>query len=132
VAVKEFPLFIAVYTLAMAFLLVSTIPTYSGKLMGERIRGELLLPIMTAVAALVGLLVTYPYGTLTVVTLGYLATIPFSYRRFHRLQREWEMLHPAEAAKDAVSGAASAPTSGTMSPPVAANDSGPSDIKRGS
>ena len=54
VAVKQFPLFTALYTLAMAFLLVSTIPTFSGKLMGERIRGELLLPIMTAVAALVG------------------------------------------------------------------------------
>ena len=132
VAVKDFPLFTALYTLAMAFLLVSTIPTYSGKLMGERIRGELLLPIMTAVAALVGLLVTYPYGTLTVVTLGYLATIPFSYRRFHRLQREWEVLHPAEAAKETASGIGGAPTSGSMSPPVAANDSDPSDIKRGS
>ena len=132
VAVKEFPLFTALYTLAMAFLLVSTIPTYSGKLMGERIRGELLLPIMTGVAALVGLLVTYPYGTLTVITLGYLATIPFSYRRFHRLQREWEVLHPAEAAKDAASGVGGSTTSGTMMPPVAANDSGSSDIKRGS
>jgi CDP-diacylglycerol---serine O-phosphatidyltransferase len=132
VAVKAFPLFTALYTLGMAFLLVSTIPTFSGKLMGERIRGELLLPIMTAVAALVGLLVTYPYGTLTVLTLGYLATIPLSYRRFHRLQREWEVLHPAEAAKEAASGTAGAPASGPLSPPVAANDADPAGIKRGS
>src|SRR5690606_15439826 len=95
VDVRDFPLLIALYTLTMAFLLVSTIPTFSGKLMGERVRGEFILPIMTGVAALVGLLVTYPYGTLTVLTLAYLATIPVSYRRFHQLQRDWDRVHPA-------------------------------------
>jgi hypothetical protein len=30
------------------------------------------------------LLITYPYGTLTLVTLLYLGTIPASYRRFER------------------------------------------------
>jgi CDP-diacylglycerol--serine O-phosphatidyltransferase len=124
--VRDYPLLIALYTLAMAFLLVSTIPTFSGKLMGERIRGELLLPIMTGAAALVGLLVTYPYGTLTVLTLAYLAMIPYSYQRFHQMQREWDRAHPSEPAKDvsAASGAAA---------PMAANDPGSeSDAKRGS
>ena len=51
--VRAFPLLIALYTLCMAFLLVSTIPTYSGKLLGERIERELVLPILIAVAALV-------------------------------------------------------------------------------
>ena len=74
--VRAFPLLIALYTLCMAFLLVSTIPTFSGKLLGERIERELVLPILIGVAALVALLVTYPYGTLTVVTLLYLAAIP--------------------------------------------------------
>lgn len=90
VDVRSYPHIIAIYTLLLAFLLVSTIPTFSGKLMGERIKGEWLLPIMTAVAAAVGFLVTYPYGTLTVITLGYLAVIPISYRRFHSRQREWD------------------------------------------
>jgi CDP-diacylglycerol---serine O-phosphatidyltransferase len=129
--VRDYPQLIALYTLAMAFLLVSTIPTFSGKLMGERIRGELLLPILTAVAALIGLLVTYPYGTLTLVTLGYLATIPFSYRRFQHHQREWDILNPpSEAAKDP-SGGAGAPQ-GSMSAPVPANDAQPDSMKRGS
>jgi CDP-diacylglycerol--serine O-phosphatidyltransferase len=88
--VRAFPLVIALYTLCMAFLLVSTIPTYSGKLLGERIERELVLPILIGVAALVGLLVTYPYGTLTVVTLLYLAVIPLSYRRFGHDKRAWE------------------------------------------
>lgn len=87
VDVRSHPVIITLYTLAMASLLVSTIPTYSGKLLGERIRGDLLLPILSGVAALVGLLVTYPYGTLSVITLAYLATIPLSYRRFQYLKR---------------------------------------------
>ena len=68
----------------MAFLLVSTIPTFSGKLLGERIAREYVLPIFVGVAAVVALLVTYPYGTLTLVTLIYLACIPLSYRRFQQ------------------------------------------------
>ena len=38
--------------------------------------------MFVGVAALVALLVTYPYGTLTLVTLFYLAAIPISYRRY--------------------------------------------------
>jgi len=74
----------AVYMLTMAFLLVSTVPTFSGKLMGERIAGDYVLPMFVAAAAAVALLITYPYGTLTLVTLLYLGTIPASYRRFER------------------------------------------------
>jgi CDP-diacylglycerol--serine O-phosphatidyltransferase len=125
ISVRQYPLFIAVYTLAMAFLLVSTIPTFSGKLMGERIRGELLLPILTAVAALVGLLVTYPYVTLSVLTIGYLAIIPLSYRRFRQLQREWDLAHPVPETADAS-------LHGGLSAPIAANDVGPDDMKSGS
>jgi CDP-diacylglycerol---serine O-phosphatidyltransferase len=80
--VRAWPVIIALYTLAMAALAVSTIPTFSGKLMGERIAREYVLPIMLAVAAIVGFLLTYPYGTLTLLTLAYLATIPLSYMRF--------------------------------------------------
>jgi CDP-diacylglycerol---serine O-phosphatidyltransferase len=86
--VHSWPVLIAVYTLAMASLLVSTLPTFSGKLLGERVSREYVLPAFVAAAALVALLVTYPYGTLTVVTLAYLASIPFSYRRFEQHLQE--------------------------------------------
>ena len=82
--VRTWPWLIALYTTAMAALLVSTIPTFSGKLMGERIAREFVLPIFVGAAALVALLVTYPYGTLTLLTLLYLAAIPISYRRFEQ------------------------------------------------
>ena len=81
---RSWPWLIALYVLVMAFLLVSTVPTFSGKLMGERISGDYVLPVFVAAAAVVALLLTYPYGTLTVGTLLYLATIPLSYLRFER------------------------------------------------
>ena len=85
--VRSWPWLIALFTAGMAAMLVSTIPTFSGKLLGERISREFVLPIFVGVAALVALLVTYPYGTLTLLTLIYLACVPLSYRRFQqRLQ----------------------------------------------
>ena len=86
--VQQWPVLVSVYTLAMAFLLVSTIPTFSGKLLGERISREYVMPIFVGVAAVVALLVTYPYGTLTLLTLIYLACIPLSYRRFQQKLQE--------------------------------------------
>jgi CDP-diacylglycerol---serine O-phosphatidyltransferase len=86
--VRAWPWLIAVYTVAMAALMVSTIPTFSGKLMGERIAREYVLPAFVIAAALVALLVTYPFGTLTVVTLLYLSAVPISYRRFQQKMQE--------------------------------------------
>jgi CDP-diacylglycerol---serine O-phosphatidyltransferase len=91
--VRTWPWIIAVYMLVMAALLVSTLPTFSGKLLGERISGDYVLPVFVAAAALVALLVTYPYGTLAVATIAYLAAIPISYRRFER-----KLYEPAAAA----------------------------------
>jgi CDP-diacylglycerol--serine O-phosphatidyltransferase len=73
---------VLVYTLAIAFLMVSTIPTFSGKLLGERISREYVLPLFMLAIGFVALLVTYPFGTLTGACVIYLATIPVSWRRF--------------------------------------------------
>lgn len=73
------------YTLLMAFLMVSTIPTFSGKLMGERISREYVLPIFMLAVGFVALLVTYPFGTLTGASIAYLALIPIS--RYHFAQK---------------------------------------------
>ncbi|MGE0203646.1 MAG: CDP-diacylglycerol--serine O-phosphatidyltransferase [Hyphomicrobiaceae bacterium] len=79
-----------VYTLLIAFLMVSTIPTFSGKLLGERIPREMVLPIFVVVGALVALLLTYPYATLTAASVVYLALVPVAARRFARHMRESE------------------------------------------
>jgi CDP-diacylglycerol--serine O-phosphatidyltransferase len=86
--VRAWPWLIAAYVLAMAALLVSTIPTFSGKLLGERISGDYVLPIFVAAAALVAMLLTYPYATLALTTVLYLAVIPLSYRRYERRLQE--------------------------------------------
>jgi CDP-diacylglycerol---serine O-phosphatidyltransferase len=82
VRVTDYPLPVALFTLAIAFMLVSTIPTWSGKLLGERISRDYVLPIFAGVALVLGLLWSYPYQTATVLTLVYLGLVPFSYHRF--------------------------------------------------
>ncbi|HJZ32775.1 MAG TPA: phosphatidylcholine/phosphatidylserine synthase [Hyphomicrobiaceae bacterium] len=93
--VRLWPVGIACYTLAMALLLVSSIPTFSGKLLGERIAREYVLPVFVAAAALVALLVTYPYETLTVLSVIYLGTIPLSYRRYQQHLQQATLATPA-------------------------------------
>jgi CDP-diacylglycerol--serine O-phosphatidyltransferase len=93
--VRTWPWLVAAYVLAMALLLVSTIPTFSGKLLGERISRDYVLPIFVGGAALVALLLTYPYATLSVLTLLYLAAIPWSSRRFdHHMAKPAPPAHP--------------------------------------
>ncbi len=93
------PGLIALYTLFLAFLLVSTIPTFSGKNLGGPIRWEYVLPILVGVALLIALLATYPYETLTIATVAYLALIPLSIRQYLRQSAEDERARKtAEAA----------------------------------
>ena len=99
------------YTLAIAFMMVSQIPTYSGKLLGERISREWVLPIFIVAVSFVAHLVTYPYGTLTAASLAYLAFIPLSWRRFRHLESE----HAAAAG--AATGQQHAAEKGAASPP---------------
>ena len=75
-----------VFVLTIAFMMVSTIPTYSGKLLGERISRELVLPIFILAIGFVALLVTYPFATLAGGTLAYLAVTPISWSRFRSHQ----------------------------------------------
>ncbi len=97
---------VLVYTLLIAFMMVSTIPTFSGKLMGERIRREWVLPIFILAVSFVAYLVTYPYETLALASLAYLGAIPVSFRRFRERERA-----PAGAdAKDEAQATAPGPS----------------------
>lgn len=87
---RQVPLAIAAYVLLIAGLLVSTIPTYSGKLAGERIAREYVRPALVGAALAVALLLTYPFATLAAVTIAYLALIPLGVRRFEVRRRAWE------------------------------------------
>ena len=99
---------ILAYTLLIAFLMVSNIPTFSGKLMGERIRREWVLPIFMVAVLYVATLVTYPHETLAGTTIGYLAAIPFGWRRFQKRLDE-DAAVEAEAAAAAAASASATP-----------------------
>jgi CDP-diacylglycerol--serine O-phosphatidyltransferase len=68
-----------IYTLLIAFLMVSTLPVYSGKKIGTRVPPEMVLPIFVVVVLFVALLVSYPWQVLTAGTIAYLAALPWSY-----------------------------------------------------
>ena len=96
---------VLVYTLFISFMMVSSIPTYSGKLLGERVGREWVLPIFVLAIGLVAMLFTYPYETLTALTLGYLISIPLSWRTYRDKIEETE--------NAAIAAGSSAPTAET-------------------
>jgi len=87
---RQVPLVVGAYVLIIAGLLVSTIPTYSGKLAGERIAPEYVRLALVSAALAVALLLTYPFATLAAVTLAYLALIPLGITRFEKRRRAWD------------------------------------------
>ena len=75
------------YTLAIAFLMVSRLPVFSGKRFGKRVPPEMVLPVFVMVVLFFAMLVSYPWQVLTVGTLAYLACLPLgllSYREYRR------------------------------------------------
>jgi CDP-diacylglycerol--serine O-phosphatidyltransferase len=77
----------ALYLLFIAYLMISRIPTYAGKTIGSRVPREWVVPFFVIAIALVGLLVTYPFGFLTSVTVLYLVLIPFGVKKYHALEK---------------------------------------------
>ena len=75
------------YTLAIAFLMVSRLPVFSGKRVGKRVPPEMVLPVFVLVVLFFALLIAYPWWVLTIGTVCYLACLPlgwYSYREYER------------------------------------------------
>jgi CDP-diacylglycerol--serine O-phosphatidyltransferase len=80
-----------VYTLAIAWLMVSRLPVFSGKRVGTRVPPEMVGPAVVVAVLFIALLIAYPWIILTAGTLAYLGALPFgylSYRRYERRSRE--------------------------------------------
>ncbi len=82
-------IFSGAYMLFVGFLLVSNIPTWSGKRAGQRISPNWVLPVMIGLMLMIVVLFSYPWTVLTLVSIAYLATIPFSLR-------DWNIREAAE------------------------------------
>ena len=63
--------------LAVAFLMVSRLPTYSFKKV--RVRRDFVLPLLVLIGLFVAMLMSKPWFTLVGLGLVYLASLPFSY-----------------------------------------------------
>lgn len=76
-------LLIGPYVALIALLMVSRIPTFSGKNMGL-IPGERVLPVLGLAVLAVIMLIAYPWEFLSIVSIIYLALIPVSLRSYRR------------------------------------------------
>lgn len=93
---------VAPWAAFIAFLAISNLATYSWSSL--RLRRSVRLPAIVLIAILGGALVSAPWETLTVVSLGYLALIPFSIRSYAKVKQR---RRAAQAPRDAVPSATS-------------------------
>ncbi len=114
-----------IYTLAIALLMVSRLPVFSGKRVGKRVSPEMVLPLFVVAVLFVAALISYPWEVLTAGTLLYLAFLPvgvWSHRQYERRDAE-----AATAAAGTGSVSAQAPPS---APESYAGESGRTDDGR--
>lgn len=72
-----FAVIASLYTMVIGFLLISRVPVFSGKDMGQSIRRDRFLPIILIAVLYVWLLASFTWQTLTLTTLAYLLSLPF-------------------------------------------------------
>ena len=92
-----FAVFVALYTVTIAYLMVSNLRTWSGKQTGRSVSRSMALPVMIAVILFFVFLFSYPWWTLTFMCLAYLALIPFS-------MRDWQKRTDAEMQENKIDG----------------------------
>lgn len=102
---RVFALAASVYTIAIGALLVSRLPVWSGKALGQKVPRDSVLPIMLLIVLAVLFLAAYTWQALVVIAFGYLVSLPFSARAYvRRSAREDEKRarENADEAADAV------------------------------
>ncbi len=76
----------AIYVVIVGLLMVSNLPTYSGKSMGQRIPRNVAMPLILLSVVVIALILSYPWQLLTLAAIGYLAALPFGRTYYYRLQ----------------------------------------------
>jgi len=119
-AIAAHPMLVVPWTLMVGGLMVSTLPTFSGK--GMRIPTDYVVPALLGVGLLAAFMVAQPWWTLIFVGAVYLGSIPFAIRQFQRLQRAAALIQTPEAGA-----AEAAPETAGEAPDAAALPEGKSD-----
>jgi CDP-diacylglycerol--serine O-phosphatidyltransferase len=99
------------YTLAIALLMVSRLPVFSGKRVGKRVPPDMVLLVFVVVVLFFALLISYPWAVLTIGTLAYLSCLPLGWLSYREHQRK------DAAAFAAATAAGEAPTAPDHSQP---------------
>lgn len=92
----ESPAVSSVVLIAVSFLMVSKIPTYSGKKL--RVPHTYVVPVMLGVGLLAAFLASEPWLTISLIGIAYAVSIPLAVRSFTRLTREAEQDARTKAA----------------------------------
>nr|MBA3520685.1 CDP-diacylglycerol--serine O-phosphatidyltransferase [Hyphomicrobiales bacterium] len=92
---------VAGYALLIAFLMVSRLPTLSGKRIGQRIPRDNVLPVLVLAVLVVGLLASYPFSFLAIASVLYLAHLPFAWRAWKRADAKSARHAESETCTDA-------------------------------
>jgi CDP-diacylglycerol--serine O-phosphatidyltransferase len=95
------------YTLTIAFLMVSRLPVLSGKRVGKRVAPEMVLLVFVLMVLFFAFLIAYPWWVLTIGTVIYLACLPLGWLSYREYQRRDAAQRPATAATTALPGEAS-------------------------
>jgi CDP-diacylglycerol--serine O-phosphatidyltransferase len=104
VPVTSAPPVALVYVLGIALMMVSTVPTFSGKTWGKRIPRDWVLPLFVLTVAIFGLVASFPFEAMAMLSVVYLCTIPLSIARYRAARRDALAQDGAESATDAPGG----------------------------
>ena len=91
-----------VYTLAIAFLMVSRLPVFSGKTVSMRVPPEMVLPVFVSVIFFIALLIGYPWHILSAGSVLYLLSLPAGWKAYRDEARKAAVpaVIPADAPAD--------------------------------
>lgn len=82
---------ILVYVLVIALLVVSTVPTFSGKTWGKGVPRDLVVPIFLVVVVGFGLVISFPFEALAAISVFYLLAIPFGAMQYRKRSKREEV-----------------------------------------
>ena len=86
VPTRAFAFAAAAYTVGVALLMISRLPVYSGKAAGTKLRSDWVMPTFLFIVVYVAFLMSYTWETLTLTTIAFFLTLPFSYKAWKRFE----------------------------------------------
>jgi CDP-diacylglycerol--serine O-phosphatidyltransferase len=112
------PMIAAFYLLAIAVLMVSRLPVFSGKAIKLRVAPELVLPVFVGVVFFIALLIGFPWHLLSIGSVVFLLSLPFGWKSYRA--------HEARAAE--IGGAAATSAEPTFPPPASSESDRPTRL----